>query len=1261
MPLLRWPAGTFWFRGLLVLLLCGGMAQAATITVDTAGDGATGCTLRRAVENANAGAMLHGACASGTAGGNTITFDSALNGTAIVLNGTLQLTRSVSIAGNGQANTFIAGGVTPKTGSRVFDVPTGVGITVSLSELTVRNGWAASGTSLSSAGGLFIASGANVNLINCTFENNHAESSGGATENRGTLSISNCIFTGNTARGEGGSIRNIGLLTVTGSTFNGNTAERGGAIWMSHPSAMVNVSGSTFGTNAGSTTAPGFTAYGGALMNADESGATLVLSANSYTGNNSGGTGDVVWEGNPLVTVLPTSAIVAGQSAALSAQVQGPYYVPSGTISLYSGVTAVPGCVNVTLSASGQADCVGTGLTLGVHTITARYSGDSNHASGVSAGVAQVVNGHTNQSISTQVLVSAPEGAAVYVDGALKATVGASGYSSFGVSTSAPDGEKSFAVQTRSGVTVLTSSTLKLWRDTVLPAWSGLAPPVSGYLRSGSTFDYTLSEAAASARITITRTGGAADATVHVCTLQGTALSSGSHQIGLDMGTNGCSTVLTLVNGAIYTLAFAATDAAGNASVATTVIGVTYDTSLPIFSSLVPAQDGALKADSLLEYTLSEAVASASITFTRTGGAADAGSPRVCALQGTALGTGVHQVPLGQDANGCMVALGLIDGAMYTLAYAAADAAGNASAATEVTGVMYDVSAPAAPVVTSPLTVSGVGGTLTVSGTAEAGSRVFLVEGVVVLGSTSISGGAFSVALSGLADGLHNFSLTAQDAAGNVSAPALMGYTVLVQPPPAPQVVIEGAVSVPSGGAVTVGGAVQVSAGPGSTIVLTPQAGGTTITISPVVAGSNMPVTVVVGGQTLQFLADASSAMTLSVVTLVGADGRLQVALVLNPIKTSGSQVTVGGVVSDGTVIALLATSGGNIPMTTIGSGPVRLVMEATPQGSGAPNAWGIYVSQGRISVPVSANTTVGSVNGSGSIEVYPGEVALIGAAGQLNGIRLGTATGGGVGDPVPQTSLPASFHVGRGYARLTGTLDRLGGTRTLDDLVSSQVQEFGFATGGQNIDGSMSWTLGSTVYHVVPLDVSVFPGRADGVTVANDGSIEIALRAVVTRFGPALSASTGFAAALDGVGSQMYLQQNGSIRIEMPGVVYMVRPQWTTAEAPQASPAGFSFGESGLVFVNAAGMAQVLMPDVADYTGMHAVLEQALSSSVELRTGLDMRLEVVVNGTVYRLIPDYTLVRADSVPVDQKWWIEGVKLFIRYADGWVQGFEVLP
>jgi len=180
-------------------------------------------------------------------------------------------------------------------------------------------------------------------------------------------------------------------------------------------------------------------------------------------------------------------------------------------------------------------------------------------------------------------------------------------------------------------------------------------------------------------------------------------------------------------------------------------------------------------------------------------------------------------------------------------------------------------------------------------------------------------------------------------------------------------------------------------------------------------------------------------------------------------------------------------------------------------------------------------------------------------------------------------------------------------------------------------------------------------------VTVANDGSIEIALRAVVTRFGPALSASTGFAAALDGVGSQMYLQQNGSIRIEMPGVVYMVRPQWTTAEAPQASPAGFSFGESGLVFVNAAGMAQVLMPDVADYTGMHAVLEQALSSSVELRTGLDMRLEVVVNGTVYRLIPDYTLVRADSVPVDQKWWIEGVKLFIRYADGWVQGFEVLP
>ena len=59
MQSLRWPAGTSWVCGLLLPWLCAAGVQAATITVDTAGDGGTGCTLRRAVGNVNAAGQVY--------------------------------------------------------------------------------------------------------------------------------------------------------------------------------------------------------------------------------------------------------------------------------------------------------------------------------------------------------------------------------------------------------------------------------------------------------------------------------------------------------------------------------------------------------------------------------------------------------------------------------------------------------------------------------------------------------------------------------------------------------------------------------------------------------------------------------------------------------------------------------------------------------------------------------------------------------------------------------------------------------------------------------------------------------------------------------------------------------------------------------------------------------------------------------------------------------------------------------------------------
>ncbi|CAN7218444.1 Ig-like domain repeat protein [Acidovorax sp. LjRoot66] len=1762
----------------------------------------------------------------------------------------MSITRSVTITGSGVANITIEGGQAKQTGRKVFDIPPGSAIAVTISNLTVLRGSALASSGLSSGGGLFIASEATVTLSNCAFTDNYAQSSGGAIENRGTLTVTNCTFTGNEARGEGGVIRNIGLLTVNGSTFSTNKAERGGAIWISHPSATININTSSFNGNSGSSNG-GVTAYGGALMNADESGATLVLGSNSNGGgNDAGGNGNVVWEGNPMVKVLPTTPILAGASAPLSVEVRGPFYAATGTVGLRTGLAAIAGCGALSLTGQGEASCSAAGLPLGVHTISADYSGDSNHAGGFSTGVAQVVNGYTNQN-ATQVKVTGPANATVWVDSANVGTLDAQGTLITTVNTPAPDGNKSFAIQTRADATVLTNSTLSITRDSTQPAWSGLQPASSGYLKNGAMLDYQLSENAASASISFNRTGGSADPATHTCTLQGGALLSGAHSIALGTGANGCAANTALVEGAIYTLTFVATDVAGNVSTATTTTGVTYDTLSPAFTALSPASSGALKIGSTLGFSLSEPVASGRIVATRTSGPADAGSPHtctlqgtalaaaagarqvaltantngcaaalnlvdgavynfdfdatdtagnsaatvqltgitydntlptaqltlpvystvrnvpigaaftgtdtgsgiatdgyclqdtnavgtcawgaqppsfpfasdgpktlygfvrdkagnvsaaasasltvdtgvpvaptltttpswatgnamqvevqgevgaqiwvngvntgqtvgaggkttitldtsaiaegqrqtfsitlrdaagnisaalsveltrdgqapafsaiapvangaikagstldftlseaaataritaqrtagtpdgasphICTLQGTALAAGAHQVALTADANGCAAALNLVDGAVYAFAFEATDAAGNtstpasvagitydttvpvaqlslpsystvrnvsigaalsgtdtgsgittdgyclldtnavgsctwgtqppgflfasdgpktlygfvrdkagnisavasatltvdsgvpvaptlatppayaignstivevrgevgaqvwvngantslvidgtgkvnvpldtsgiangnqaiysitlrdaagnvstpsldlqlardtntplfsalapasnsaikvgstlgftlskavvsalitatqsggvadgasphtcmlqgtaltagahtvaltadangctaplnlvdgavytfafgatdaasnAAVAASITGVKYDISAPTAPVVTTPANnASGEGPSLVLRGTAEADSRVEVYEGATLLGSATATGGNFSVTVSGLAFAVHNFTLKARDAAGNESAssPVLI-YTALVPSSsggpstPTGPIVTEGSVAVTPSTPVTVGGSVQVTAAPGSTITLSPQSGGSTITLPPAGnGGTPAPVTLVIGGQTFSIQPQSDTATVLTVVTLIGANGQPQVALVLNPSPSGDSQVTLSGSVSQGTVVALLSTSQGNLPLTSLGSGVVSVTLVTTPRAAaGTPQSWSVFVREGRIALPPAAN-------GAAAVTVYSGEVARLDGTGKVLSVRLGTVAGTGLGDPVVRADLPAGINASGGFVRLAGVPTRTGGSTPLETLVNNGLRTVGITSAAQAADGSVTWTLGGVSFPVVPLEVRVVPGRADGATVADDGSIEVATAGLVTRFGPALQSLPSMGQALTALGATTVLQPNGALRVSLGSTVFHLRAQWLPMGRTGNAP-GFVFhSTTGLVFTDANGVSQALQGDVADYDGLTSLLQSLLGTATVLRTGLDLQTELIVAGQRFQLVPDLALLPAGTGPADSNWWFEGSKLFVRYTGGLVQGFAV--
>ena len=207
------------------------------------------------------------------------------------------------------------------------------GITVSISNLTLKNGSAVQGGAIYNNGNLSIANctltgnsvyqsdiyatyqytylytfyrgGAIYNtgilsIADCTFTDNCASSSGGAIYNNGTLvSVSNCTFTNNTAvRGDGGAICNFGTITsVSGCSFTNNTAGDGGAICNGPVTNGFGIYSTLNATNCTFTGNTAATGWGGAILNGDA--ATLNLSKCSFT-HNTAATGGSIYSWGPL-------------------------------------------------------------------------------------------------------------------------------------------------------------------------------------------------------------------------------------------------------------------------------------------------------------------------------------------------------------------------------------------------------------------------------------------------------------------------------------------------------------------------------------------------------------------------------------------------------------------------------------------------------------------------------------------------------------------------------------------------------------------------------------------------------------------------------------------------------------------------------------------------------------------------------------------------------------------------------------------------
>jgi len=263
-------------------------------------------------------------------------------------------------------------------------------------------------------------------------------------------------------------------------------------------------------------------------------------------------------------------------------------------------------------------------------------------------------------------------------------------------------------------------------------------------------------------------------------------------------------TTAALSNG-VHPLSVTVRDALGNTSEASATVSITVDTVAPTTSTLQIVND-----------VTGTVVANGGSTNDSTptlSGTAEAGA-RVTIYDGTTvLGTATA----GSGGAWNFTTPTLLAGT-HALSVTVTDAAGNTSGSTAAT-VIVDTTAPAAVTAltvsnnngSTPVTIPNGGvtndNTPLLSGSGEVGSRISVYEGATLLGTTTVgSNGQWSLISPTLASGAHTLTVTATDAAGNVSPGVNASLTIDTTAPAASTLVITNdsvtpAVTVPSGGA----------------------------------------------------------------------------------------------------------------------------------------------------------------------------------------------------------------------------------------------------------------------------------------------------------------------------------------------------------------------------------------------------------------------------------------------------------------------------
>ncbi|POP41210.1 hypothetical protein CHU33_23865 [Superficieibacter electus] len=256
--------------------------------------------------------------------------------------------------------------------------------------------------------------------------------------------------------------------------------------------------------------------------------------------------------------------------------------------------------------------------------------------------------------------------------------------------------------------------------------------------------------------------------------------------------------------GGSHAFTAAATDAAGNAGPASAPFTIVVDTVAPVAPVIALATDdiGSVTGPLTSGRTTDD-------TRPAFSGRGEPGSTLRLFDGGVEIGT----VTVANNGNWSLTPATALASGTHTLTATVTDAAGNTSPLSSPFTLTVDITAPDAPAIVSitddiaPVTgVIGNGSATndarpTLSGTGEAGATLRILDNGAQIGTTTVAAnGSWSFTPATLAQGSHNLTVTATDAAGNTGAASAV-YTIVVDTvaPAAPQAAINADGSVISG------------------------------------------------------------------------------------------------------------------------------------------------------------------------------------------------------------------------------------------------------------------------------------------------------------------------------------------------------------------------------------------------------------------------------------------------------------------------------